>query len=211
MDMYKNEIKSSYDNSTEFREGRGLQSWKLEELDRFIKIMQLEKKHKVLDAGAGVGKQGEYLSQHGLEVTCMDISTSMVNACRDKGLKAFEMDYYNMEFPEGAFDAVWSMNSLLHIPKADLPLVLENIKRVLKPDGLIYIGVYGGYDFEGRWQGDNYEPKRFFSFFTDEGLREAVGRFFEIIDFKTIAMEGNGSLKYQALLLKSTAKQLEGL
>ncbi len=203
METHKNEIKASYDNSTEFRESRGLQSWKLEELDRFIKIMKQEKKQQVLDAGAGVGKQGEYLSQHGLEVTCMDISTSMVKACRDKGLKAVEMDYYNLDFPEATFDAIWSMNSLLHIPKADLPKVLENIKRILTPEGLLYIGVYGGYDFEGRWQGDNYEPKRFFSFFTDEGIKEATGRYFEIIDFKAIATEGDGGLNYQALMLRN--------
>ena len=39
---------------------------------------------------------------------------------------------------------------------------LENVCTVLKPAGLFYLGMYGGYDFEGIWDKDIYTPKRFF-------------------------------------------------
>jgi len=40
------------------------------------------------------------------------------------------------------------MNSLLHVPKSDLPRVLTSIDSVLDDGGLFYMGVYGGEDFE---------------------------------------------------------------
>jgi hypothetical protein len=62
------------------------------------------------------------------------------------------------------------MNSLLHLPKTEFPGVLRRIDGLLKPGGLVFVGVYGGYESEGIWEKDSYRPQRFFSFFTDEEL-----------------------------------------
>ncbi len=41
------------------------------------------------------------------------------------------------------------------------------IQRVLAPGGLFYMGVWGGWDFEGILADDSYRLQRFFSFCTD--------------------------------------------
>jgi SAM-dependent methyltransferase len=50
------------------------------------------------------------------------------------------MDMTRLDFPPNSFDAVYSLNSLLHIPKVEFPIVLENVKKVLKPTGTILFG-----------------------------------------------------------------------
>jgi hypothetical protein len=74
--------------------------------------------------------------------------------------------------------------------------------RLLKPEGLVFIGIYGGPDHEGVWEEDAYTPKRFFSFFTDVRLQQEVSNVFDIISFKTIQTEPDDTLHFQRLVLK---------
>jgi ubiquinone/menaquinone biosynthesis C-methylase UbiE len=79
--------------------------------------------------------------------------------------------------------------------------VLGEIRRVLKPGGLFFCGVYGGQDTEGIWEKDSYEPKRFFSMYLDEDLVKVVERWFRVEDFHTVSM-GEGVPHFQSLLLR---------
>ncbi|WP_353626476.1 class I SAM-dependent methyltransferase [Bacillus sp. JCM 19041] len=127
----------------------------------------------------------------------------MVELCKQKGLKAEVMSFEALEVEANRFDAIWGLNCLLHLPKARLGLVLEEMKRVLKPDGLFYLGVYGGKDSEGIWEEDFYEPKRFFSFFKDEDLLAVVSEYFKVDSFQVIPSEViGGTLHFQACLLR---------
>lgn len=157
-------------------------------------------KSKVLDMGAGTGGSSLYLQEKGIQVTCIDLSPSMVESCRKKGLHALEMDFYHLDFPDNSFDGIWAMNTLLHVPKADLPGVLAEVKRVLKPDGLFYMGVYGGWNSEGIWEKDHYSPKRFFSCFDEASLKKAISGYFSINEFIAIPLEDN-ELDFYGLLL----------
>ena len=78
---------------------------------------------------------------------------------------------------------------------------LESVRTVLKPTGLFYLGVYGGYEFEGIWEADSYQPKRFFSFRTDERIQELAIQLFELLSFKRIELENN-DLHFQSLTLR---------
>jgi SAM-dependent methyltransferase len=114
------------------------------------------------------------------------------------------MDNNHFDLPPASFDAVYAMNSLLHLPKKDLPAVLHNIQTVLKPDGLFYIGVYGGVESEGIWEEDDYVPKRFFAFYMDDQLKQILSEFFNIEDFtvtKTVET-GDGPHHQSAVLRK---------
>jgi SAM-dependent methyltransferase len=95
------------------------------------------------------------------------------------------------------------MNCLLHVPKSQLGNVLGEIRRVLKPQGLLYMGVYGGYEFEGVWEQDIYEPKRFFSFFSDEKMKELVEEYYHIESFKVVKYQQEG-LHFQSMVLRRT-------
>jgi hypothetical protein len=72
---------------------------------------------------------------------------------------------------------------------------------VLARDGLFYLAQYGGREFEGVWDGDHYEPKRFFAHHADEMLRARVAEFFREESFRRID-EGWDGLHFQSLVLR---------
>lgn len=203
--MKTNDIKriliEAYNKYAQQREGRAPDDWRIEERARFLELIKGEHKNSLLEVGAGTGKDSKFFADQGLEVTCIDLSPEMVRFCTQKGLSARVMDMTNLEFEPNSFDAVYSFNSLLHIPKDEFRLTLENIKRVLKPDGLFFLGMYGGLDFEGIWDKDSYTPQRFFAFYTDETLQQLVGELFDLVSFKRVRVE-NGDLHFQSLTLR---------
>lgn len=194
-------LKESYNKYADVREKSEMQPWKEEIRNSFLKFLKEEEMTTLIDLGAGPGRDSKFFSNNGLKTMAVDFSREMVRLCKEKGLEARELDFLNLHLLNRKFDAVWSLNSLLHIEKKDFPLVLEEIKGVLNPDGIFFLGVYGGEDFEGIWEQDKYIPHRFFSFYTDEEIKEKVKKYFNIIDFKTI--ETGGRYHFQSLILKN--------
>jgi SAM-dependent methyltransferase len=199
--LLKESLKASYNEQADSRDKVVIDDWKIIELESYINALNNEGSSSVLDIGAGSGQHGKFLLDHGFDVTCIDLSPTMVDTCRMKGLTAEVMDYYTLGFDAESFDAVWAMNTLLHVPKVSLPAVLKNIHTVLKEDGLFYMGVYGGKDSEGVWEEDTYIPKRFFSFYTNDDILDVVSPLFEVLNFHVVS-EAGGNLDFQSLLLR---------
>lgn len=127
----------------------------------------------------------------------------MVAQCRRKGLEAYVMDFLSLDFAE-PFPAVFAMNCFLHVPKPDFRASLEAIRGVPEPGGLFYLGQYGGMDFEGIAPEDIYEAKRFFSYFTHEGILGAVKPVFEVRDFRSFKLRGSRTgTFFQAAILRA--------
>jgi SAM-dependent methyltransferase len=122
----------------------------------------------------------------------------MVTRCRAKGIDAHVMDFLNLDFAPGSFDAVYALNCLLHVPNADLPVALKAIRGLLTPGGLFYLGVYGGEAREGIADEDWHDPPRFFSSRTDDEIQRFVREHFEIVDFHVVEPE---SFHFQSLTL----------
>ena len=70
----------------------------------------------------------------------------------------------------------------------------------MKPGAVFFMGVYGGRSGEGVWDEDWDQPKRFFSFYSDDEIQEAVQEVFRIVSFQRTVLEG--SLDFQALMLE---------
>ncbi|MGF7034388.1 SAM-dependent methyltransferase [Paenibacillus mucilaginosus] len=200
MEGFKRELARSYDGDAARRSGRALPEWKLAERERFLARLRKDQCRTLLEIGAGAGVDGAYFAAQGLNVTCTDLSPAMVQSCRERGLQAQVMDFYALELPDDAFDALYAMNCLLHVPKADFGGVLSELARVLKPGGLFYMGLYGGREAEGPWEGDWCDPPRFFSFHTDRELVRRVEGIFGLEGFSTVPQ--SGELHFQSLLLR---------
>lgn len=191
-----------YNSDVERRDNREYPAWKREERQHFLSLLQQEGKNSLLEIGAGTGRDSQFFQQHGLKVTSTDLSPEMVKSCQQKGLTAYVMDFLHLDFPPGSFDAIYSFNCLLHVPVLNLPTVLQKIQGLLKPAGLFYLGVYGGIEREGARPDDPNEPKRFFSFHTDEYMQEATRQFFTLLYFKRVHLEGEGDLHFQSMILR---------
>ena len=198
------DLRHAYNLSAADRQQSSLEEWKLEERQAFLDLLQREEKATLLEIGAGVGKDSKFFQDNGVQVVSTDLSPEMVQLCREKGLEAYEMDFKNLAFPDENFDAIYALSCLLHVPKKDLPEILNTLRKLLKPTGLFFMSVYGGPATEGIWEDDYHQPKRFFSTYSDDQLLAVVTRIFELDDFKTIPppAESDSDLHAQRLILR---------
>ncbi len=199
-DKIKLSLIESYDRMARERETDEVDQWKLDERENFYQLLVDDRKESLLDIGAGTGYDSKFFKDQGFKVVTTDLTPEMVRLCKEKGLRAYVMDFYNLEFPAESFDAVWALNCLLHVPKASLPKVLKGIKRVMKPGGLFYMGVYGGPEVNEVWEHDPYLPKRFFAFYPEDKMKEAVSQVFDLIYFKQIPHRGE--IHFQSMILR---------
>ena len=184
-------LRAAYSSeSAEQRDHAEKEAWKLVERQRFLALLQQEGKTTLLEIGAGTGKDSLFFQQHGLRVVCTDLSPAMIALCRAKGLEASVMDFLHLDFAPASFDAVYALNCLLHVPGAALPSVLEKIRDLLRPSGLLFLGVYGGFEKEGINEQDYHVPHRFFSHHTDEFMKDVTAPCFDLVSFNVVPVPG---------------------
>lgn len=195
-------LREFYDATARDRDAGTIQDWKVAVRAKFIELLRHEGKRSLLELGAGPGRDSRFFRDQGFETVSIDLSPEMVALCIEKGLTAYVMDMAELSFADGSFDAVYAMNSLLHLPKAEFQPVLRQVERVLRPGGLFFLGVYGGTDREGEYEDDFREPHRFFSFFTDEHIQQEAARVFEVVSFEAIEVEVGDVVHFQWLVLR---------
>ncbi len=100
----------------------------------------------ILDCGCGPGQDSEVFATLGFHVTGIDLTSEFIEMAtkRVPNARFLKMDMRAINFPPETFDGVWVAFSLLHIHKVDVPLVLANLKRVMKPNGKIMIALHRG-------------------------------------------------------------------
>ena len=206
-DTLRDDLRKAYDAGAMSRARSDFPQWKRSERAGFLSHLRSCEPDRLLEIGAGTGRDGRFFEDAGCEVTCVDLSPAMIRLCHDKGLTALVMDVADLSFQDASFDAVYSFNSLLHLPRTELPAVLMEIRRVLVPGGLFYFGTYGGFDHEGIFEEDDHSPRRFFSFYEDEHLQRVVGKAFEVLEFRSfVPDEDTSQIHFQSLLLQRPAK-----
>jgi ubiquinone/menaquinone biosynthesis C-methylase UbiE len=203
MNTLRDDLRRAYDDDVDRRDAKSLNPWRFDIRNKFFTKLREHEVQTILELGAGTGKDSLFFKEKGLVVKTTDLSPAMVQRCREKGLDAQVGDFYQLDFPDQAFDAVWAMNCLLHIPKADLPDVLREICRVLKPGGWFYMGVYGGDEEDGVYEDDFCEPKRWFTRYTDDHLREVVSSVFNLFAFYPIDPQDGGPGHHQSAFLRA--------
>lgn len=204
-DQVISNLRTSYSHKerVEERDKSELASWKAEVRQQFLSLLQQEGKRRLLEIGAGPGRDSKFFQDHGLDVVCTDLSPEMVRLCRQKGLTAYEMDFLSLDFSEGSFDAIYALNCLLHVPTKNLPDVLKKLQSLLQPGGLFYLGVYGGIEREGIVPDDHHEPRRFFSYHTDDYMRHMTSKFFTLLSFNVVPL-GDDPFHFQSITLRRT-------
>ena len=99
-------LRLAYDQDAEYRNERPLQAWKAAERGRFLEALQREGRTRLLEIGAGPGRDSLFFQQNGVQVTAVDLSPEMVRLCQAKGLQAQVMDFRELDFRPRSFEAM---------------------------------------------------------------------------------------------------------
>ena len=109
-----------------------------------LQSMSLEPGQRALDLGCGNGWASRWIynrvQDKGGRVVGVDLATEMLVRARDAstgitGISYEAADFLNMPFQKESFDQVFSMEAIYYVH--DVPAVLLEIGRVLKPGGEI--------------------------------------------------------------------------
>jgi SAM-dependent methyltransferase len=199
------DLAAYYNSEVRERADRPLAPRRTAQRDAFLTQLKEEGRTSVLEIGSGPGRDGEAFVAAGLTYTGVDLAPESVNACRSIGLDAHVGSVLQLPFEDAAFDAGWTMSTLLHVANEDLSAALAEIVRVLRPRSPLAIGLWGDQTVSERpWNGDrDFGPPRFFSIRTDEVLREELRQHATIEQWMT--WPGDDSMHYQWALLRTPA------
>jgi SAM-dependent methyltransferase len=98
------------------------------------------------DMGCGPGHVARYLHEHGVKVCGVDISTEMVErACRlTPGVEFRQGDIMALDVPDETWAGIVAFYSVIHIPRMDVVYALRELRRVLRPGGLLLLSFHIG-------------------------------------------------------------------
>ena len=116
-------------------------------LGRFLAL--LSPGAAILELGCGAGFDTAEMLARGFDVSATDGSPEMAaEASRRLGRPVGTLLFGDLD-AVGAYEGVWANACLLHVPRAELPQILQLIWRALKPGGAFYASFKTG-DAEGR-------------------------------------------------------------
>jgi len=146
---------------------------------------------RVLDCGAG----GELpplslFQQHGFEAWGLDLSRIQLSRsavfCRQDGinLRLQQGDMRRIPFANDSFDVVYEHYSMCHMNREDTILAIREMKRVLKPGGVSFLGfisrdtwplsMFGSERQHGEFRGEEGGEDTLHSIFTDREAEALV-------------------------------------
>jgi SAM-dependent methyltransferase len=100
----------------------------------------------VLEAGSGPAPAARYLGGRAANVLALDLSHEMlvVAGARNPDLRRTQGDLRRLPLRDGCCSLVIAYYTLQHVHRSELPAVLGEIRRVLRPGGVLVIGTHLG-------------------------------------------------------------------
>ena len=142
---------------------------------------------RVLEIGSAGGRDARDLEVAGLSVRRTDITPAFVDLMRADGYLADVLDPLTDDLDDPArpgtpYDGVWASASLLHVDRADLPVVLARLAAATKAGGQLRLWLKEG-DGEAWSRHGHVAGARHFTYWRAEPLRAAlVGAGWEVED-----------------------------
>src|SRR5436309_10860149 len=150
-----------------------------EPLETFAQLLRKQHKQRahVLALNCGPGWEANFLMARGFDLVGVDTSAEMLRRARSRvpGGKFLRMRMQNLQVPpEETFDAIWITRTLIHVPQALVVDLLASWKRVLKPGGILGLGVNIGE--RNSWETNETISglPMFYHYFAEGELEEAL-------------------------------------
>lgn len=111
-------------------------------LDRFADSVT----GRACDLGCGPGHIARYLRERGVDVCGIDLSPEMVEQARllNPGIEFEQGNMLSLDVADNAWGGIAAFYSIIHIPRAEVVAALSEMKRVLRPEGLLLLSFHIG-------------------------------------------------------------------
>lgn len=125
-----------------FVPGRMFKHSEVEHMHRYSAVQNILRGKVVLDAACGTGYGSNMIARVAKMVYGVDISQEAIEYaastfCECANVKYIQADIMKLPFDNGLFDAVVSFETIEHVNEDIQNKFLEEIRRVLKPDGFL--------------------------------------------------------------------------
>ncbi|XP_035213418.1 phosphoethanolamine N-methyltransferase-like isoform X2 [Stegodyphus dumicola] len=151
---------------------------------KYVALLDLKEGQKVLDVGCGLGGHSFYMAEnYGVEVLGVDLSVNMMTVATEhlserphlaNKVKFVICDITRATYDSASFDAIYSRDTLLHIPNKEE--LFSNFERWLKPGGKILFTDYTKSDKEISPDFENYIADRGYHLLTLNQYKELLGK-----------------------------------
>lgn len=108
-------------------------------------LFEWKKFSKILDVGAGIGRHSLLFAENGYDVTAFDFSKSGLDVIKEHAkekeihVNTVHGDMRNMPFADSSFDAILAYHSIYHATQEELPVIINELNRVVKKGGEIFV------------------------------------------------------------------------
>lgn len=136
---------------------------------RLVDALAITPEHRVLELGCGVARIGRELAPrvgawHGADISSSIIAIARRRTAHLRNVAFHELSRTALPFADDTFDRAYSHLVLFHMDKEDLFLYLRELRRVLKPGGMLYFDTWNLLDAEGwerfMWELEHHREKR---------------------------------------------------
>jgi SAM-dependent methyltransferase len=145
-----------YDQSAEpFRRGTADHDVS-QNINALLSQIRGEAPYDILDLGCGPGRDLATFVKLGHRPVGLDGSENFVRMAREStGCEVLHQDLLHLELPAARFDGVFANAVLFHVPRQEIPRVLNEISSTLKSGGVFFCSNPHGPDRE-EWHGRRF-------------------------------------------------------
>ena len=113
-------------------------------LERFA--AQVRGRGQVCDMGCGPGHVARYLHNAGVNIFGLDLSPGMLEQARklNPGIRFREGNMLALDLPNASLAGIAAFYAIVNLPKDWLPVVFQEMLRVLQPHGLLLLAFHIG-------------------------------------------------------------------
>jgi SAM-dependent methyltransferase len=146
-------------------------------IETYIEL--LPTKAKILDIGAGFGKDVNYFCNKGLDCIGIDFCDKFIQKSKQlySNVNIIKMSFLDIDFSENTFDGLWSRGSLFHLSKNDFIKVIKILGNILKPNGVFYIQLIEGNQDVMLERVGSVESPAHYSYYTENELKVIMNKY----------------------------------
>jgi SAM-dependent methyltransferase len=139
----------------------------------------------LLELGCGAGRDLAWFEAQGAACVGADLSIGMLREARSRSQAGLcQMEMGRLGFPSACFAGLWCNAALLHLPRAQAPAALGEMRRVLVPGAPLFLSLQEGESEE--WETRPNRPPRLFTRYrADEVERLTLAAGFELLAIRS--------------------------